>query len=414
MYYFSKDVIYVKGAICAALYDLNNKAVFSVNRDGRSVLDKVEQGCSACDFNDSEIAYIEKLAEMKLLSEEKSENTPPPEEKDRLIYVWLELTDACNLRCVHCYGDFGYSVTRHSSLMKKDEWFRIIDEIAKYKGVGIQLIGGEPLANPDFTEILAYAGSKKIERIDIFTNATLFTDNIIDEIEKAGASVRISIYGPNAEIHDGVTGRKGSFDRLVSTVKKLVAKGIRVTPAVIIMRENEDHLEQTQHFIESLGIKPNGYDVIRNTMPGKKNSHYVTKTELLRPRYQCRPSFKTSYDEFYRFGVRNSCWDGKLAITASGDVIPCIFARSSVCGNVRSDSYDDILNCLRAEWKRTKDSIETCRDCEYRYACHDCRPTAEGTSGVKNSKHLRCTYDPYTGEWGAIEDQKTEINVKNN
>lgn len=404
--------MYVKGALCAALYDLNEGVVFSVNHDGRTVLDKVEAGTPDEGYNEAELSYIAQLVEMKLLSAEPSENTPPPAEDDRLIYVWLELTDACNLRCVHCYGDFGYAVTRHADLMKKEEWFAVLDEVAKYPSAGIQLIGGEPMANPDFVEILNYAAEKKLARIDVFTNATLFSDRIFDAIEAAGASVRISVYGPTAAVHDGVTGRAGSFDKLCAAVRELVRRGIRVTPAVILMRENEDYLEETHRFLESLGVKPSGYDVIRNTMPGKKNAHYVTDPRLLGPRYTSAPNFKTSYAEFYRFGQRNSCFDGKLAITASGDVIPCIFARRAVCGNLRKDSYADILTRLREEWRITKDRVEVCRDCEYRYACHDCRPTAEGVTGNKFSKHLRCTYDPYSGVWGSVAEQTVEINPK--
>ena len=213
MYYFAKDVMYVKGALCAALYNLPQGTVFSVNSDGRSVLDKIEEGRPDGDFNEAELAYIAQLAELKLLATEREENTPPPAETDRLIYVWLELTDACNLRCVHCYGDFGYAVTQHALLMTKEEWFAVIDEVAKYKSAGIQLIGGEPMANPHFTEILNYAAEKGIERIDIFTNATLFTEEIFDAVERSGASVRISIYGPTAEVHDRITGRRGSFEK---------------------------------------------------------------------------------------------------------------------------------------------------------------------------------------------------------
>ena len=46
-----------------------------------------------------------------------------------------------------------------------------------------------------------------------------------------------------------------------------------------------------------------------------------------------------------------------------------------------------------------------CQDCEYRYVCFDCRPISEAVAG-RNSNYLsspypRCTYNPYTGEWGS-------------
>ena len=40
-----------------------------------------------------------------------------------------------------------------------------------------------------------------------------------------------------------------------------------------------------------------------------------------------------------------------------------------------------------------------CKDCEYRFACKDCRPLAKSVDGCQNGKNPRCKYDPYTGNW---------------
>ena len=49
------------------------------------------------------------------------------------------------------------------------------------------------------------------------------------------------------------------------------------------------------------------------------------------------------------------------------------------------------------------DNVLICRDCEYRYACFDCRPLAKASAG-ETAEYLsappaRCTYNPYTGQW---------------
>ena len=45
-----------------------------------------------------------------------------------------------------------------------------------------------------------------------------------------------------------------------------------------------------------------------------------------------------------------------------------------------------------------------CQDCEYRYVCFDCRPLSEGyakgQSDYLHAPYPRCSYNPYTGEWG--------------
>jgi len=49
-----------------------------------------------------------------------------------------------------------------------------------------------------------------------------------------------------------------------------------------------------------------------------------------------------------------------------------------------------------ARWQITKDQVEVCRDCEFRYVCTDCRAhTVDGELG----KPARCAYNPYTATW---------------
>ncbi len=409
MFYFNKDRIYVTGAYCAAIYDLANQVVYEVNHCGRLILDRIYNQ-DEHDFSKEEKVYLNSLLEMGILTQEKVENSTYKMAEENIKYVWLELTDACNLRCVHCYGDFGYCVTKQEDAVTLDEWKHIIKNIATYSNVGIQFIGGEPLAHPNFNELLLYAHECGIKRIDIFTNATLLTDENIDLIRACNASVRISIYGHNEEVHDGITGKKGSFKKTINNLKKLAKQKIRISLALIVMKENEEFFDDIVSFLEKLPPGYSGYDVIRNTAPGKKNLHYVRNAEILKPRYQNEAKFYTTFEDFYHNHYFNSCWSGKLSITANGDVIPCIFARQLICGNIKKNTFPEIIQNLNDEWMISKDKIEVCCDCEYRYACHDCRPTAYGVTGNYLSKHERCTYDPYTGVWQSIESCTHELN----
>jgi radical SAM protein with 4Fe4S-binding SPASM domain len=50
-------------------------------------------------------------------------------------------------------------------------------------------------------------------------------------------------------------------------------------------------------------------------------------------------------------------------------------------------------------WRISKDHMEICRQCEFRYVCTDCRAYLE--SDVSRGKPARCSYDPSTGRWAA-------------
>ncbi|MFS4432339.1 SPASM domain-containing protein [Chryseobacterium sp. S90] len=74
-------------------------------------------------------------------------------------------------------------------------------------------------------------------------------------------------------------------------------------------------------------------------------------------------------------------------------------------GNITDSSLENALNHpeLKKYWNLTKDSIEVCKNCEFRYICTDCRAYTEQTDinneGLDISKPLKCGYNPYTGEW---------------
>ena len=45
----------------------------------------------------------------------------------------------------------------------------------------------------------------------------------------------------------------------------------------------------------------------------------------------------------------------------------------------------------------SKDKVDGCKDCEFRYACHDCRP--DSISDNIYAKPYYCTYDVDKGEF---------------
>ena len=69
-------------------------------------------------------------------------------------------------------------------------------------------------------------------------------------------------------------------------------------------------------------------------------------------------------------------------------------------GHHTHTSLSDVAmdNRFRSAWHIKKDMIKKCQDCEFRYACTDCRAYLEDPQDIL-SKPLKCGYDPYTGTW---------------
>lgn len=103
-----------------------------------------------------------------------------------------------------------------------------------------------------------------------------------------------------------------------------------------------------------------------------------------------------TFSEAQRF---NTCLNSKLSIDINGDIKNCPSMLQSF-GNIQVDELSEIVESesFKKLWYSSKDQIDVCRDCEFRYICSDCRAYLEQPENPL-SKPLKCGYDPYKGIW---------------
>lgn len=75
-------------------------------------------------------------------------------------------------------------------------------------------------------------------------------------------------------------------------------------------------------------------------------------------------------------------------------VFPCVMERRLKHCRVTEERDIKLNDTIR---HFNKEQISVCSQCEYRYACFDCRPNS--LSGVLNEKPWYCTYNPILGTW---------------
>lgn len=96
----------------------------------------------------------------------------------------------------------------------------------------------------------------------------------------------------------------------------------------------------------------------------------------------------------------NGCLNRKISIDPDGDIKNCPSMIRSY-GNIGSRTLKDVLDKeegFKKLWTINKDQVETCKDCEYRYMCTDCRAYLQDPSDVY-SKPAKCKYNPYLAVW---------------
>ncbi|UHO37508.1 grasp-with-spasm system SPASM domain peptide maturase [Chryseobacterium capnotolerans] len=114
--------------------------------------------------------------------------------------------------------------------------------------------------------------------------------------------------------------------------------------------------------------------------------------------------FNTNLPKVLEAVNHNSCLHKKIGIDKDGHIKNCPLMQESF-GNIQNTSLEEALAQpgFRKYWNITKDSIEGCKDCEFRHICTDCRAYTErshySAENLDLSKPLKCGYNPYTNEW---------------
>lgn len=304
------------------------------------------------------------------------------------------------MHCLHCYE--GHKHISCKNAISLEQWKSVIDQIIELKVGRVIVIGGEPCIHKDIIPILTYLRScAPALSITLFTNG-YYLDGILSEIViKNNIDIKVSLYGHNAEVHDRITGVEGSFNKLVDSIIRLSQNGVNINVAITLMKENELYYKDILNFVKALPIKGYKFDVIRKVTDGTQNEHFPLTEKIILQAYRTKANFYANKSRFDYNVFYNSCWNGKMVVTETGDILPCVFSRNHICGNITKSAIKDIIygeTLLSKCWECSLELIDTCCDCEFRYACIDCRATAESTNG-RNKKNPRCKYDPYKGRW---------------
>lgn len=415
--------VLVAGAKRGAVYHLPSGELYSLDEAGRRILELAAQPLPVAQIQahpaggqdgDETLQFLREVEALQLGSFVPApaasvafEEPPPP---NRLSKIWVELTERCNLKCIHCYADASTGPVGQTALSRA-QFQQVIGEAARLGARWIQFTGGEPLLSPkeDLFALMLAARLAGYEIIEIFTNANLLDDEHCRFFAAQGVLVAISLYSSRPETHDGVTRCPGSFERVREAVQRLQRHEVRFRIGLILMSANCHTELETLEWLQGLGQVPVSRDIIR-CPPGARHPGLALLTpELLKRRFRAQPDFPhTAQPAFLRARRGHFCQQEKICVGADGTVFPCVMDRSRVLGRLSQSSLEEVVEgaAARCVWRASKDQTPVCRDCEFRYACADCPPLvktlAEAIQGSPIDGPVKdplCLYDPYTGVW---------------
>lgn len=330
------------------------------------------------------------------------------------LVVW-NYTNACNLRCKHCYQRAG---TMSSDELGLEERLNIVDQLVDNDVVAIAFSGGEALLRGDFWEVARHAAREGLY-LSLATNGTLLTNDVVRRLTDVGIQYfEISLDSVDPVKHDAFRGVSGAWERTVTGIQNVVAQeGAYSCIANTITNENYHELEDLISFSKKLGVDRT---LIFNFIPVGRGADIIdidlppdVREDVLQQMYRHlsgqdeKFEIFTTAPQFSRVCMMNSqtgvislahvgaagfsdkvgllaeyiggCGAGRMysAIQPNGIVTPCVFLPIPV-GDLRSELFIDIWkNAEVMQSLRERHDLKGhCGTCDYKNVCGGCRARA--------------------------------------
>ena len=163
------------------------------------------------------------------------------------LEVHFSVTNACSLKCSHCYMDSG---EKDPGEMPAQDFRKAIDLLAGMGVFHVALGGGEALERPDFFELAAYVRERGMVP-NLTTNGQLLTREAAAQCALFG-QVNVSIDGDHLAAE--ACRAQDVPARGILAVDLLREAGIRVGLNFVVTRQNFDQLAAVFGFAEERGL----------------------------------------------------------------------------------------------------------------------------------------------------------------
>ena len=294
--------------------------------------------------------------------------------------IEVEITDACNLKCTHCY----LPQKNKQVFMEDTELFQtMLEELADKGFLILTITGGEPFLNPKLFEFLKIGRELKYI-LNLKTNGTLIDEDAAKRLADLKLkTVDISIYSAISDEHDLITGVKGSFEKSVNAAKLLKKAGARVALITVVMYKLKGW-KKVYDLSQKLGVEfsmaPGVFSSLdmRSEVEELKNS-----MEDFVDFYKYCDSIGEKYPlPYHADSVFSGCGGGKsiIYVDSSFNVRPCA-AYPEITGKYEEGKVSEIIDNSTKKMKERFDRME-CHNCELVRYCSPCPARLKEADGI--------------------------------
>lgn len=255
--------------------------------------------------------------------------------------IYFDLTNTCNLHCLHCSVDAGSEKT---GLLQIGELYDLLEQTRTMGVNKVVFSGGEPLLRTGAFDVFDRAIELDLE-VTVLTNGTLIDESAASFFREKEITVKISLDGAAAPTHDYLRGR-GAFGHLMKVFERLmIVPPERKAVHYTLHRHNLGELDDLPPLLEKIGIpnlvlgtvKPSGRASVNKDLliPPVMIPYVRRKIELIErdPRVHIRRFNSKGWEGF---GCPAVC--DKFGIGADGRATTCVFLGEEYLGGSVRDT----------------------------------------------------------------------------
>lgn len=322
----------------------------------------------------------------------------------------LMITGKCNLNCIHCFN-----AKDNDRLNTELTYEEIIDILDQSRDIGVHsftITGGEPLVHKHFMDIIHAIYERNMYVFELNTNGILITQEMLDEFKELGCNPLIKISYDGIGFHNWMRQSDKAEEKTIEAIKLCIKNGFRVKAQVQVHRKNVDVMMDTARLLCDMGVSE--MRIIRTTEAPRWEQNSPNTSIPLEEYYEKMLDFSKEYLDsgmmmhvdiwqYIRLTPHHNTYEltpiacnkdefnvripickgnrGMIAVTSSGEVVPCmqmsgwLMEHGISLANIKKSPLKDIvtkseyLNIAMATVLQQILSSEKCGDCKYYMAC---------------------------------------------
>lgn len=301
----------------------------------------------------------------------------------------IEITNMCNIRCVHCYGDFGEIPCE---VMDLEMVKKILDDLRNMGVRIVEITGGEATTHPYIEDIMEYALALGFDQVSLLTNGIKLSERLIKILEenRQRIYVQVDLHSLNEEYFSWFTKAANVLEKVKSNIVMLAERGILMRVATILTPKNIDEIVDIADWVHALGIAKYAISPVVSLGRADNGNRelYLDANNALKAEKQLKEIVK-KYDNFLNvitsdFGkqINCGCITSHIVIDTKGRIKICTMDNLTYCdgsiGNVLEDDLKSIFE-KNAEFLNTLFSTQApkmisdeCSKCENAGFCNGC------------------------------------------